>query len=55
MIVVCNSSPLVALGRLQVLDIFEHLFEKIYIPDTVCKETVLDTKVEVQREAISSC
>jgi len=52
MIVISNSSPLIALGRLQLIDIFKHLFEKIFIPDFVYKETVLDSRIDTQKQAI---
>lgn len=51
--IVANSSPLIALGRLNRLDILEALFGKIYIPNTVYQETVIETTIEDQRESIS--
>ena len=50
--VIANSSPLVALGRVQKLDVFKLLFGKIYIPATVYKETVLEATHDVQKRAI---
>lgn len=47
--IVANSSPLIALGRLDQLNILEALFGKIYIPNAVYRETVLETTVENQR------
>lgn len=51
--IVANSSPLIALGRLNRLDILEILFGKIHIPNAVYQETVVETALEDQREAIS--
>ncbi len=34
MIVISNSSPLLALSQIQRLDILKHLFGHIYIPDS---------------------
>ena len=52
MIVIANSSPLIALGRLQKLDVFKQLFGKISIPVTVYKETVLEATHDGQKRAI---
>ena len=52
MIVIANSSPLIALGRLQKLDVFKQLFGKISIPATVYKETVLEATHDGQKRAI---
>jgi len=51
--IVANSSPLIALSRLDRLDILEALFGKVNIPNVVRQETVLETTVENQRESIS--
>jgi predicted nucleic acid-binding protein len=51
-IVISNSSPLLALGQIQRLDILKQLFGHIYIPDSVYQETVIKCRVPVQREAI---
>ncbi len=51
--IVANSSPLITLGRLNKLDVLEVLFGKIYIPNAVHRETVLETTIETQKEAIS--
>lgn len=51
--IVANSSPLIALGRLNRLDILEVLFGKIHIPNAVYQETVVETTLEDQRGAIS--
>jgi len=42
MIVISNSSPLLALSQVQRLDILKTLFGHIYIPDSVYRETVLE-------------
>ncbi len=52
MIVIANSSPLIALGRLQMLEIFRDLFGKIHIPDMVYNETVSETSIDIQKESI---
>ncbi|MCI5150389.1 MAG: hypothetical protein D3916_13555 [Candidatus Electrothrix sp. MAN1_4] len=48
MIVISNSSPLIALSRINHLDIFKKMFGKIYIPDTVYQETVLQSSYSIQ-------
>jgi hypothetical protein len=53
MIVISNSSPLLALSQIQRLDILKHLFGHIYIPDSVFKETVLECNVPIQKSGIS--
>lgn len=50
--IISNSSPLVALGRINRLDILNHLFESVYIPPVVYEETVLNTHHEDQKQAI---
>ena len=50
--IIANSSPLIALGRIQILDVIKNLFGKIYIPDAVYQETVLETAIDIQRESI---
>ena len=52
MIVICNSIPLIALSRIQKLDILKHIFGKIYIPESVFQETVLQSNDDIQRENI---
>ena len=42
MIVVSNSSPLIALGRIQHLDILPSLFTEITVPTAVYKEVVVN-------------
>ncbi len=52
MIVISNSSPLIALSRIQQLSILKHLFKKIYIPESVFQEAVLQSNVSLQKENI---
>jgi predicted nucleic acid-binding protein len=52
MIVISNSSPLLALSQVQRLDILKTLFGRIYIPDSVYRETVFECNVPVQKEGI---
>lgn len=50
--IVSNSSPLIALSRIGHLQIFASLFGKIYIPTSVYQETVIETQLDEQRNAI---
>ena len=52
MTVISNSSPLIALSRVGILFVFRDLFGKVYIPDTVWRETVLQSSCNVQKENI---
>jgi len=52
MIIISNSSPLIALGRIDQLNILELMFGEIYIPNTVYQETVTETRFDTQRNAI---
>ena len=52
MIVISNTSPLIALSRIEKLSILKHLFNKIYIPDSVYQETVLQSNVPLQKKNI---
>lgn len=52
MIIISNSSPLIALSSIDRLDILAHLFPTIYIPDAVYHETVTDNPVIEQRTRI---
>jgi predicted nucleic acid-binding protein len=52
MIIVANSSPLIALGRINHLDLVNALFGQIYIPQAVYQETVIETSSLEQRKAI---
>ena len=53
MIVVSNSSPLIALSRIDQLQILKGLFGRVYIPDTVYQETVTNCGIISQRSRIS--
>lgn len=53
MIVISNSSPLIALSRIDSLYILKKLFGRILIPDAVYQETVLETTIADQKENIS--
>ncbi len=53
MTVISNSSPLIALSQIHQLSLLQHLFQKVYIPETVFQETVLQTRNLLQRENIS--
>lgn len=44
MIIVCNSTMLIALARINMLTIIERLINEIYIPDAVYEEVVIDGK-----------
>jgi len=50
--IVSNSSPLIALSRINRLDIFASLFGKVHIPLSVYQETVHETKLKEQRDRI---
>lgn len=52
MIVIANSSPLIALGRTTNLKIFKSLFGKIFIPDTVYQEVVVESNSDIQKDSI---
>lgn len=52
MIAVCNSSPLIALSAINRLDILEHLFESVYIPEDVYRETVTTNPICFQKSRI---
>ena len=52
MIAISNSSPLIALSRIQNLHILKTLFGRIFIPDSVHQETVIDTNITIQKENI---
>jgi len=52
MIVISNSSPLIALARVDHLFILESIFGQIYIPDSVFQEAVLQSNVEIQTKNI---
>ena len=50
--IVSNSSPLIALSRINRLNIFASLFGKVHIPLSVYQETVHETKLIEQRDRI---
>lgn len=52
MIVISDSSPLIALSRIGKLFVFRSLFDKIYIPDSVYQETVIQSNEFIQKENI---
>ncbi len=52
MIVISNSSPLIALSSVDQLDILFQLFEIVYIPEAVYQETVTDNHLVAQRKRI---
>jgi len=52
MIVVCNSSPLIAWSKIDGLVILKHLFKQVYIPTSGFQETVLRSHLILQQEAI---
>ncbi|MEM7537858.1 MAG: hypothetical protein AAF639_37150 [Chloroflexota bacterium] len=53
MMIISNSSPLIALGRINRLDIFQSLFDTVYIPTSVYDETTNVTEdIRDQRDAI---
>jgi predicted nucleic acid-binding protein len=52
MIVICNSSPLIILSKVDGLEILKHLFQRVYLPTAVFQETVLQSHLIPQQEAI---
>ncbi len=52
MIVISNSSPLIALSSANQLDILRRLFETVYIPEAVYQETVAENHFASQRKRI---
>jgi predicted nucleic acid-binding protein len=52
MTVISNSSPLIALSRIDKLTLFRDLFKTICIPDAVFQETVLQSRFSIQKENI---
>lgn len=53
MIIISNSSPLIALGRIGELDILKSLFGEVLIPKSVYQETVVEANVKIQRNNIN--
>ena len=54
MLVISNSSPLIALSRINRVNLFRSLFKQIIIPDSVYQETVIQANVDIQRENINN-
>jgi hypothetical protein len=52
MIVISNSSTLIALSRIDRLNVLKKLYGHILIPDSVYQETVLETTIIDQKENI---
>jgi predicted nucleic acid-binding protein len=52
MIVISNSSPLIALSRVHQLSLLKHLFKTVYIPESVFQESVLQSNVLIQKQNI---
>lgn len=52
MIVVSNSSPLVALSCLDQLKLLAQLFDRVYIPETVYHEVVSKNTMPLQKQRI---
>ncbi len=50
--IIANSSPLIALGRLQKINILKYFFGSVYIPKAVYQETVVDTVHSEQKAAL---
>lgn len=50
--VISNSSPIIALARIQRLDIFKRLFGRVYIPRIVYEEVLPRGKYHVQAQNI---
>jgi len=53
MIVISNSSPIIALSRCQQLHLFKELFGQIFIPHAVYEETVLECHFLLLKESIT--
>ena len=53
MIVVLNSSPLIALSRVDLLQILKDLYSSVYMPDAVYQETVTNCNIILQKTRIS--
>lgn len=54
MIVVANASPLLALSQANCLNLLRALFGRVYIPDTVYRETVVQCPVPQQKQGIQA-
>jgi len=49
MIIVCDSSPLIALSIVEMLDLLESIFKEVIVPVSVFKELSVANKPEAQR------
>lgn len=49
MIIVCDSSPLIALSIIDQLDLLDKLFGEVYVPLSVFSEVALESKPESHR------
>lgn len=52
MIIISNSSPLIALSRISSLNLLKSIFGEVIIPDSVHQETVIEATIEIQRKNI---
>ena len=52
MIIVCDSSPIVALAACDKLDLLDKLFDKVFIPNAVFRELSVPGKLELQKITI---
>lgn len=50
--IISNSSPLIVFGRINRLDILATIFGDLYIPHSVYRETVVETRIETQKVSI---
>lgn len=53
MIVVTNSSPLIALSSVAQLRILSQLFERVLVPSAVYQEVVVENPVTIQASRIA--
>jgi predicted nucleic acid-binding protein len=51
MLIVCDSSPLIALAKCNVLHILDNLFDKVLVPEQVCHEFSVSGKPEAGKIA----
>ncbi|MCH5585405.1 hypothetical protein MK805_10625 [Shimazuella sp. AN120528] len=45
--IVCNTSPIIALSKIGHVEILDELFDRVYIPNAVYRETVSDQNGEM--------
>jgi uncharacterized protein len=55
MIVVSNTSPLIALAKLDRLDLLAQLFQKVFIPQTVFNEFLSHCPAHEEQRFLSAC